>query len=42
MKQKNKVILVISLLLILISCTSISKNEKVGEEWRYFRNNNKK
>lgn len=31
MKQKNKVILVISLLLILISCTSISKNEKVEE-----------
>ena len=29
MKQKNKVILVISLLLILISCTSISKNEKI-------------
>lgn len=30
MKQKNKVIVVISLLFILISCTSISKNEKVG------------
>lgn len=30
MKQKNKVIVVISLLFTLISCTSISKNEKVG------------